>query len=217
MTCVTARVLADWFSAALWFAALEAQLHLVPQRVLYVELPLLSISRRRNREVLRVTQQTRGPVRASVKTSDATVGQDSRLVTDCSDPGCTWDFGICASARTPPTPHQGTPVSKSLEESIILEEVKCLRTAWVKPQNEERAAQVGPPPFCLGPAFGLLTHEARKGPCTCPHLFLSLLPVCSSHILPGSLVSDLMDSQSEALFTALSCLTEGTGPKRLGR
>lgn len=34
MMCVTARVLADWFSAALWLAALEAQVHLIPQRVL---------------------------------------------------------------------------------------------------------------------------------------------------------------------------------------
>lgn len=71
--------------------------------------------------MLRVTQQTRGTARASVKTSDATVRRDSRLVTDCSDPGCTWDYGICASGRTP----QGTPMSKSLEGSIMLEEVKC--------------------------------------------------------------------------------------------
>lgn len=54
--------------------------------------------------MLRVPQQARSTARASVRTGDTTVRQDSRLVMDCSDPGCTWDYGVCALGRTAPTP-----------------------------------------------------------------------------------------------------------------
>lgn len=87
-----------------------------------------------------------------------------------------WDLWLREGASGNPDEQTSSRVQK-------FRRGQTLRTAWVRPQREERAAQVRPPPFRPGPTSALLTHEALEGPRTCPALPLQFLLSRSSHVL----------------------------------